>query len=268
MRFMATAIHAKCSKQGLRLLDVDGVVDGQLDGDLQHVLAVQRHPRGAVGLVEVAAGGQRGAAVEDADVVEAEEAALEDVVAVGVLAVDPPGEVLHQLLEGVLQEGAVALAGAVLLQLVEEQGGPGVHGRVDVAEVPLVRRDLAVGVQVEAAQQQVQLALGEGEIDHRQGDGVEGEVPGREPRVLPGVRHRHDLVVDHVVPVAVPHPGVGGERVDAVLGQPALDVEVVVLLAPQHPGQRLPDQPSFVGRGVGGGDAVVELVGLRGAVGS
>ena len=57
----------------------------------------------------MAAGGQRCAAVEDADVVEAEEAALEDVVAVGVLAVDPPGEVEQQLVEDALQEGAVAL---------------------------------------------------------------------------------------------------------------------------------------------------------------
>ena len=44
------------------------------------------------------------AAVEDADVVEAEEAALEDVAALRVLAVDPPGEVQHQLVEHALEE--------------------------------------------------------------------------------------------------------------------------------------------------------------------
>ena len=49
-------------------------------------------------------------AIEDADVVEAEEAALEDVVALGVLAVDPPGEVEQQLLEDALEEDAVARA--------------------------------------------------------------------------------------------------------------------------------------------------------------
>jgi hypothetical protein len=51
-----------------------------------------------------AAGRQRRAAVEDADVVEAEEAALEDVVAPRVLAVDPPGEVQQQLVEDALEE--------------------------------------------------------------------------------------------------------------------------------------------------------------------
>ena len=45
----------------------------------------------------MAAGGQRRAAVEDADVVEAEEAALEDVLALGVLAVHPPGELSSSL---------------------------------------------------------------------------------------------------------------------------------------------------------------------------
>ena len=72
---------------------VAGVVGGELDSDLEHVLAEHRHPCGAVGLFEMAAGGQLGAAVEDADVVEAEEAALEHALSQAVLAIDPPGEV-------------------------------------------------------------------------------------------------------------------------------------------------------------------------------
>ena len=75
----------------------------QLDGDLEHVLAEERHPGRAVGLLEVAAGRQRRAAIEDADVVEPEEAALEDVVAGAILAIDPPGEVEQQLVEGALR---------------------------------------------------------------------------------------------------------------------------------------------------------------------
>ena len=84
---------------------VGAVVDGKLaGGEFQHVLAEEGHPGGAVGLLEVAAGGERGAAVEDADVVEAEEAPLEDVLAEAVLAVDPPGEVQQELVEGVLEK--------------------------------------------------------------------------------------------------------------------------------------------------------------------
>ena len=62
-----------------RHVRVLGVVHRELDGDLEHVLAEQRHPGRAVGLLQVAAGRQRRAAVEHADVVEAEEAALEHV---------------------------------------------------------------------------------------------------------------------------------------------------------------------------------------------
>src|SRR5581483_3799354 len=99
-----------------------------------------------------AAGGQRSAAVEDADVVEAEEAAAEDVVAGGVLAVHPPGEIEAELLEGLSQELEVAGAVALLIDLVDEVGGPGVDGRVDVAEVPLIGGELAGGVQVVLAE--------------------------------------------------------------------------------------------------------------------
>ena len=52
----------------------------------------------------VAAGRQRRAAVEDADIVEPEKPALEDVAALGVLAVHPPGEIQHQLVEDAFEE--------------------------------------------------------------------------------------------------------------------------------------------------------------------
>ena len=78
---------------------VGGVVGGEFHGEFQHVLAEEGHPGRAVRLLQVAAGGERGAAVEDADVVEAEEAPLEDVLAEAVLAVHPPGEVQQQLVE-------------------------------------------------------------------------------------------------------------------------------------------------------------------------
>ena len=100
---------------------VGRVVGGELDRELQHVLAEEGHPRRAVRLLEVAAGRQRGAAVEDADVVEAEEAALEHVLAEAVLAVDPPGEVQQQLVEDRLQEVDVRLAAQGLLGAMQEQ---------------------------------------------------------------------------------------------------------------------------------------------------
>ena len=84
------------------------LVQRELDGDAQHLLAEEHHPGRAVRLVEVAAGGQRRGAVEDADVVEPEEAAFEDIGAGAILAIDPPREIDQQLREGVLEELDVA----------------------------------------------------------------------------------------------------------------------------------------------------------------
>ena len=71
-----------------------------------------------------------------------EEAALEDVVAFVVLAVDPPGEVDEQLVEHALQEVVVrrqALDGPALgVDPPDGHGRPGLDRRVDVAEVPFV----------------------------------------------------------------------------------------------------------------------------------
>ena len=143
-------------------------------------------------------GRQRRRAVEDADVVEAEEPALEDVLALGVLAVDPPGEVQEQLVEDALEELAVALARPLLVDLVDAPGRPRVHGRVHVAEGPLVGRQLPVRVHVPLAQQQHELLLGEVGVDEGERDAVEREVPRGVPGVLPLVRHRDDVGVEEV----------------------------------------------------------------------
>ena len=66
------------------------------------------------------AGRKRGAAIKDADVVEPEEAALEDVLAEAVLAIHPPGEVQDELVERRLEEIEVDFASQRLLGAMEE----------------------------------------------------------------------------------------------------------------------------------------------------
>ncbi len=226
---------------------VHRVVFGQDQGHLQHALAVERHPGRPVRLLQRATGRQRCAAIEDADVVQAQEAAGKDVAPGRVLAIDPPVEVEHQSLERALQEPQVGPA-QLLLVLVQPERGCGVHRRIHVAEVPLVGRNLTARVEVQAAQHQQQLLLGEIEVHQRQGNRVEGQVPGRIPRVLPLVRHGDHVGVEHVEPLGVAHVAAGGleQRMTLVLAQPALQIEVVVLLAPQHSRQRLAMHPALV----------------------
>ena len=91
----------------------------------------------------------------------------------------------------------------LLIDLVDAPRGPGVHRRVDVAERPLVRGKLPVRVHVPFAQQQHQLLLRELGVDEGQRDAVERQIPGRVPGVLPLVRHRDDVGVVEVRPLAI-----------------------------------------------------------------
>jgi hypothetical protein len=68
-------------------------VRGELESDLEHILAEQGDPRGTVGLFQMASGGQWRAAVENADIVEAEKPALEEASTEPVLTVDSPAEI-------------------------------------------------------------------------------------------------------------------------------------------------------------------------------
>ncbi len=79
---------------------------------------------------------------------------MKDVVLLLVFAIDPPGEVEQQFLEDALQEEGIALPRALLLLLVDMPRGPGMHGRIDVAEGPFVGGQLAVGMHVPLVEQQ------------------------------------------------------------------------------------------------------------------
>ena len=82
----------------------------QFQGHREHRAAVEGHPGGAVGLLQLPAARQRLGAVEDADVVQPQKAAGEEVLAAKVLAVHPPGEVHQQLLEDRGEEAATRRA--------------------------------------------------------------------------------------------------------------------------------------------------------------
>ena len=241
----------------------------ELEGNAHHVQAVHRHPRRAVGLIEISAGWERRAAVEDADVVEAQEAALEDVVAALVLAIHPPREVEQQLDEDLLEKADVARVAALQpVGLEHAPRRPGVHGRVHVAKRPFVRGELPVGVHVPVVRQEQQLLLGKLGVDHGQGDAVEREVPRGEPGVLPLVGHR-----EHVARVEVPPVGVAAarstgwrSRLGRIARQPAPDVEAEELLRPEHAGERLPLHVALVGTVDALLQRRVKLVGLATAL--
>src|SRR5579883_953511 len=215
---------------------VAGLFLGEFERDGEQVEGVHGHPAGAVRLLKVAAGGQGGAAVKHADVVEAEKSALENVHALGVLAVHPPGKVEQELVEDALQEGAVAFAFSFLVDLIDAPGGPGVNGGIHVAESPLVGGQLAVGMHVPLAQKKDELVLGEIGVHERQRNAMKSQVPGGIPGVLPLVGHGDDVGVVKMSPLVVASvlaPG-GRRRVAGVAVQPVFHHVVIELLGPEQ----------------------------------
>jgi hypothetical protein len=93
---MAEAIHRKCSANLRHISTYAGLAKASSVAISNMFREKSPHPGAAVGLLQVAAGRQRRAAVEDADVVEPQKTALEGIVAGAVLAVHPPGKVESQ----------------------------------------------------------------------------------------------------------------------------------------------------------------------------
>ncbi len=138
---------------------VNRIFTSELERDPHHVEAKHSHPAGAIALLEPAAVRERGVAVEYADIIEPEKTALENVVAFGIFAVHPPGEGDEHLVENSFQKCAVALAALFSFDLVNAPRRPGDNGRINVAKIPLVGGDLAVGVLVPFAHDEIELGL-------------------------------------------------------------------------------------------------------------
>src|SRR6266480_7551968 len=167
----------------------------------KHGEAIKSHPGSTVRLLQKSTGRQRFRTIENADVIEPEKTAGEKIVAFGVFAVHPPGEVEQQLLECALKKSAITLP-ARTSHLVNAPGRPGMHGRIYIAKSKFVSRHLAVRVHVPFAQEKIELLLREMRIDFRKRDHMEGKIPRGEPGIFPFVRHRDDVAVEKMSPFA------------------------------------------------------------------
>src|SRR5215510_7910055 len=125
--FAAKVVHRAANidevlEEFARDILVNGIIFRQLQRDGEHVEAVHAHPTGAVRLLDVAAGGQGGAPVEDPDVIEAEKAALKYVAPVRVLTIDPPSKIEQKLLKDALEKFAVTDAAPFHFHFVDAPG--------------------------------------------------------------------------------------------------------------------------------------------------
>src|SRR5208337_388256 len=182
------------------------------------------------------------ATVHNGDVVQTEKSAFEDVVALAINAVDPPREIDQQLVECLLQEFHIALAGLRSVDFVHPPTRPSVHRRIQVGKLPLVGGNLAIGMLELLKQKKPQILFRESRIDESKSDACERQVPGCEPGILPAVGHGQDAHGIQVPPMGVTNSlsGLLDALVPNLLGKPLLNVKQVDLLAPQHSRQSLP----------------------------
>ena len=128
-------------------------------------------------------------AIEHPDIIQPEKSALEDVVALGIFAVHPPGERDQHFVEDGFQKRAIAFTGLFSLDLINAPRRPGQHRRIDIAEVPFVGGNLPIWMLVPFAHDDIELHLGELGIDQGQRNTMKSEVPGCIPGKFPFVRH-------------------------------------------------------------------------------
>src|SRR5262249_16890434 len=95
------------------------IVVGQDQCNFQHVLAIEGHPRRAVGLIKMTTGWKLSAAIEYPNVVESKKPARENVLSLRIFPVDPPVEIQHQALKRTLQKAEIRAA-QFLFHVVEE----------------------------------------------------------------------------------------------------------------------------------------------------
>ena len=76
-------------------------------------------------------------------------------------------------------------------------------GWVNVGKIPLVSRNLPVGVHVPFPKKQEKLVFCEVGVDSRKWNHVECGVPGCEPGILPLVGHRENVAGVKVFPITI-----------------------------------------------------------------
>jgi hypothetical protein len=149
----------KVLKEFRRYILVNWIFTREFDRDPQHVEAKHSHPACAIALLKTAAVRERLVAIEHADVIEPKESALEDVIALRIFAVHPPGEGNEHLMENRLQKCAIAVAALLSFDLINAPRSPCDHGRINIAKMPLICGHLPVRMLVPLAHDEIELAL-------------------------------------------------------------------------------------------------------------
>jgi hypothetical protein len=140
----------------------------------------------------------------------------------------------------------IGFASLPTVDLKHTKSRPRVHGRIDVAERPFVRGQLAVRVHIPFACEQEQLRFGKFGINFREADAMERQVPRGKPRIFPFVGHGNDIRIVQVFPITVATAFAfrWRGRLRWVASQPKINVVMKKLFTPNQSGESLAlDEP-------------------------
>src|SRR3984885_10837896 len=143
-------------------------------------------------------------------------------------------------------------------------GRPSVNRGIGVGKVPLVSRELAVGMEIPDIEKFEQLMLGEVRIDQGKDDCMKSQIPRRKPGILPLVWHGKDGAAVDMLPVCVAAIlTISRRRRRAgIVHQSEADILGVILFAPDHSGERLPVPKACVRVVHAGLNSCVEFIAL------
>ena len=90
------------------------------------------------------------------------------------------------------------------IDLKDPPCGPGMHGRVHIAQRPFIGRQLPIRMQVPDTGQEHELIFRKLRVDDGNGDAVKGQIPGCVPGIFSGIRHGQNVGIIEVAPLRVP----------------------------------------------------------------
>src|SRR5437588_1821686 len=111
---------------------VNAVVRTQFESNSHQVETKETHPARAIGLFKHSAAGQLLSAINHSDVVETEESAFENVVALAIYAVHPPGNAHEQFVQTLFEEASIGFPQVPFFNLVNLPASPSLHRRIHI----------------------------------------------------------------------------------------------------------------------------------------
>src|SRR2546428_10980887 len=74
------------------------IMHGYFQSHVHHIKSIHAHPTRSIGLFQPHISGHLNAPVKNSNIIKAKEATLENIIATGILSVDPPREINNELL--------------------------------------------------------------------------------------------------------------------------------------------------------------------------